>query len=95
MASSETPASTTAPEAEVQKIDAPQTDAPNSGVAEAQTDGAFAAPGGDFIQDPEWDVEVKLKDLQADPNNPLYSIKSFNDLQLCVEPRLPLLLQLT
>ena len=51
----------------------------------AVNDGAFAVPGGDFIQDPEWDVQVKLKDLQADPNNPLYSIKSFNDLQLYEE----------
>lgn len=55
---------------------------PQSDLASAQGDGTFNAPGGDFIQDPEWDVEVKLKDLQADPDNPLYSIKSFNDLQL-------------
>ncbi|KAF2757621.1 P-loop containing nucleoside triphosphate hydrolase protein [Pseudovirgaria hyperparasitica] len=57
-------------------------EAPKSDISAAQTDGAFAAPGGDYIQDPEWDVQVKLKDLQADPNNPLYSIKSFNELQL-------------
>lgn len=31
-----------------------------------------------------YDVAVKLADLQADPNNPLYSVKSFDDLGLYV-----------
>ncbi|KAI9891526.1 MAG: RNA helicase required for poly(A+) mRNA export [Vezdaea aestivalis] len=32
------------------------------------------------LHEPTYDVEVKLSDMQADPNNPLYSIKSFEDL---------------
>jgi ATP-dependent RNA helicase DDX19/DBP5 len=46
------------------------------------TDGAGEAQGGSNLQESEYDVEVKLSDLQADPNNPLYSVKSFEDLGL-------------
>lgn len=49
-----------------------------------QADGA-ASTTGDNLQEPEYDVEVKLSDMQADPNNPLYSIKSFGDLGLYVD----------
>ena len=49
----------------------------------AQTDGAtehqFGTP---FLSEPSYDVNVKLSDVQADPNNPLYSIKKFEDLGL-------------
>ncbi|KAF2858399.1 P-loop containing nucleoside triphosphate hydrolase protein [Piedraia hortae CBS 480.64] len=34
------------------------------------------------LREPEFDVNVKLADLQADPDNPLYSVKSFQDLNL-------------
>lgn len=51
-----------------------------------QTDGAGEELGGSNLQEPEYDVEVKLSDIQADPNNPLYSIKSFNELGLWVSP---------
>lgn len=34
------------------------------------------------LSEPEFDVNVKLADLQDDPNNPLYSVKSFDDLNL-------------
>lgn len=34
------------------------------------------------LVDPEYDVEVKLADQQADPNSPLYSAKSFEALGL-------------
>lgn len=52
-------------------------------VAETQTDGATPATGGGGgLQEPEYDVEVKLADLQADPNNPLFSAKTFEDLNL-------------
>lgn len=47
-----------------------------------QTDGAPAELGGSDLQEPEYTVEVKLSDLQADPNNPLYSVKNFDDLGL-------------
>jgi hypothetical protein len=49
--------------------------------------GANEAPGdgdgdGDGIKEPEWDVIVELADQQADPSNPLFSIKGFNELNL-------------
>jgi hypothetical protein len=50
------------------------------------TDGASEVLGGSNLQEPEYDVEVKLSDLQADPNNPLFSVKSFEDLGLYVHP---------
>ena len=48
------------------------------------SDGAPAAQGGSDLHEPEYDVEVKLSDLQDDPNNPLYSAKSFEELELWV-----------
>lgn len=50
----------------------------------ANKDGASEALGGSNLQEPEYDVEVKLSDLQADPNNPLFSVKSFENLGLYV-----------
>lgn len=52
-----------------------------SAPAQDQTDGA-ADTTGENLREPEWDVNVKLSDMQADPNNPLYSIKSFAELGL-------------
>lgn len=45
-------------------------------------DGATSELHGSELQEPDYTVEVKLSDLQADPNNPLYSVKSFDDLGL-------------
>ncbi|KAI9754950.1 MAG: RNA binding protein snu13 [Chaenotheca gracillima] len=45
-----------------------------------QVDGAAEANGGSELREPEYDVHVKLSDIQADPNNPLYSVKSFEEL---------------
>lgn len=48
-----------------------------------QSDGAAEPQGGSVgIIEPEFDVNVKLADAQADPNNPLYSIKTFEQLGL-------------
>lgn len=48
-----------------------------------QTDGASEALGGDSIVDNSgFDVHVKLSDLQANPDDPLFSIKSFEELGL-------------
>ena len=47
-----------------------------------QTDGSSAPLGGSDLHEPDYTVEVKLSDLQADPNNPLYSVKSFGELGL-------------
>lgn len=55
------------------------------GLEGAQTDGAPHVPdGSSALVEPEFDVEVKLSDLQADPNNPLYSAKTFEQLNLLV-----------
>ncbi|KAL2844724.1 P-loop containing nucleoside triphosphate hydrolase protein [Aspergillus pseudoustus] len=51
-----------------------------------QTDGAAGQMGGSDLHEPEYTVEVKLSDLQADPNNPLFSVKNFEDLGL--DPRI-------
>lgn len=47
-----------------------------------QHDGASEVQMGSSLLEPEFNVDVKLNDLQADPNNPLYSVKNFSDLQL-------------
>jgi ATP-dependent RNA helicase DDX19/DBP5 len=39
------------------------------------------APDTNLIQN-RYEVAVKLQDLQADPNSPLYSVKSFEELGL-------------
>ncbi|EMC99068.1 hypothetical protein BAUCODRAFT_65106 [Baudoinia panamericana UAMH 10762] len=55
----------------------------NGSLEEAQQDGATQWMGGtQGLDEPEFDVNVKLADLQDDPNNPLYSAKSFDDLNL-------------
>jgi ATP-dependent RNA helicase DDX19/DBP5 len=52
-------------------------------VADAQKDGATGFMSGSLgLDEPEFDVNVKLADLQEDPNNPLYSAKTFEDLHL-------------
>ena len=54
-----------------------------SDVSNAQTDGASGSMGGSSgIYDPSYEVNVKLSDLQANPDDPLYSIKSFEELGL-------------
>ncbi|KAJ5555314.1 hypothetical protein N7535_007753 [Penicillium sp. DV-2018c] len=59
------------------------TDVSDTTTAEASNDGASAlAQGSAELEEPEYSVAVKLSDLQADPNNPLYSVKSFEDLGL-------------
>ena len=48
-----------------------------------QTDGASDKLGGSQgIIEPDYEVNVTLADVQADPSNPLYSIKSFDQLGL-------------
>ena len=67
-ASTELPSSTTAEEPKEPNI--------------SQMDGATEPFFGSQLQEPDYTVDVKLADLQADPNNPLYSIKSFEELGL-------------
>ena len=49
---------------------------------DGQVDGATEPFGGSELQEPDFEVEVKLADMQADPNNPLYSASSFEQLGL-------------
>jgi ATP-dependent RNA helicase DDX19/DBP5 len=52
-------------------------------LSKAQTDGATEAfNGASGIYEPNYEVDVQLSDLQADPNNPLNSIKTFEELGL-------------
>ena len=54
-----------------------------SNLAQAQTDGVAEPENGTTgIIESSYDVNVKLSDLQADPNDPLFSAKSFQDLGL-------------
>ncbi|KAG0138270.1 P-loop containing nucleoside triphosphate hydrolase protein [Tuber indicum] len=41
--------------------------------------------GGSGLNEPEYEVAVKLADLQGDPHSPLYSVKRFEDLGLSQE----------
>jgi hypothetical protein len=49
-----------------------------------QHDGAAEPFGGSQLQEPQYAVEIKLADMQADPNNPLYSAATFEQLGLYV-----------
>ena len=54
-----------------------------SDLAKAQSDGATEPLGGSSgIYEPSYEVDVKLSDIQANPDDPLYSIKSFEELGL-------------
>ncbi|KAI9742298.1 MAG: RNA helicase required for poly(A+) mRNA export [Claussenomyces sp. TS43310] len=53
---------------------------PSTSLDQAQGDGSVENLGGSALQEGEYDVEVKLSDLQADVNNPLYSVSSFENL---------------
>ncbi|KAL9017187.1 MAG: hypothetical protein Q9185_005477 [Variospora sp. 1 TL-2023] len=60
-----------------------ETEPKDSDLAQAQLDGATETQGGTpMIEEPGYEVNVKLSDVQDDPNNPLYSIKRFEDLGL-------------
>jgi hypothetical protein len=56
-----------------------------------QMDGATEPFNGSQLHEPDYLVELKLADMQADPNNPLYSIKSFDELGLLVHLSHPFL----
>lgn len=68
------------PGAEASQKDEVKKDGSGADGGAAQADGAGVVRNGSQLQEPEYDVEVKLSDIQADPNNPLYSVKSFEEL---------------
>ncbi|KAF1918362.1 P-loop containing nucleoside triphosphate hydrolase protein [Ampelomyces quisqualis] len=76
--------SSSEPTKEPAKEPAKETTAESS-LAQAQVDGSGEPANGSPLADTEYKVEVKLADMQADPNNPLYSAKSFEELQLTEE----------
>jgi len=59
-----------------------ETPAEESSVEQAQVDGSGPAGNGATMVETEFNVEVKLADMQADPNNPLFSAKTFEELKL-------------
>ncbi|KAJ4305690.1 RNA helicase required for poly(A+) mRNA export [Kalmusia sp. IMI 367209] len=58
---------------------------PTQSTAADQIDGSGPPGNGGPLADTELKVEVKLADLQADPNNPLFSAASFEELNLSEE----------
>jgi ATP-dependent RNA helicase DDX19/DBP5 len=57
--------------------------AADDSLEKAQNDGASTWMHGSVgLDEPEFDVNVKLADLQANPDNPLYSAKTFEELNL-------------
>lgn len=58
--------------------------ADESSLPEAQTDGAAETQDDSLIHATQYEVEVKLSDLQGDVNSPLHSISSFEDLGMYV-----------
>lgn len=55
---------------------------PTEDTSQAQTDGAGQPFNGSGLHEPDYNVEVKLADMQADPNNPLFSATTFEQLGL-------------
>lgn len=53
-----------------------------TGAAEAQVDGAVEELGGSGLQEPDWDVEVSLSDLQANEATPFHSAAQWQDMGL-------------
>lgn len=47
-------------------------------------DGSVEPLGGSGLHDGEFDVEVKLSDMQSDVHNPLYSVNTFEELGMYV-----------
>lgn len=68
------------------EVASPATETPSKlpGPSDAipQVDGATSPFGGSSLQEPDYQVEIKLADMQADPNNPLFSATSFEQLGL-------------
>jgi ATP-dependent RNA helicase DDX19/DBP5 len=67
-------------------VETPSKGGPSLGGAQAdraendQTDGASEPQGGSGLHDAQYEVEVKLSDIQGDSSSPLFSIASFEQL---------------
>jgi ATP-dependent RNA helicase DDX19/DBP5 len=62
------------------EVASPTVAPPENPLEQAQGDGS--ADDGSGLQDVQYDVEVKLSDLQGDQTSPLYSVQSFEDLSM-------------
>ncbi|KAK2625887.1 hypothetical protein QTJ16_005199 [Diplocarpon rosae] len=51
-----------------------------SSLADAQVDGTVENLGGSGLHDAQYEVEVKLSDIQGDTNSPLFSVSTFEEL---------------
>lgn len=73
----EQPSTTEAP------ADAPaDTQANAEAEIDGQVDGTIETLGGSGLQEPEWDVEVSLSDLQNNEATPFHSATTWQDLGL-------------
>ncbi|KAK6462290.1 RNA helicase required for poly mRNA export [Scheffersomyces coipomensis] len=85
----EAPADTTTKEDKIVKEDVPVVEKKEEPkveepVVEKKEDSKVETPETNLISS-TYDVKVKLADIQADPNSPLYSVKSFEELGLSPE----------
>jgi ATP-dependent RNA helicase DDX19/DBP5 len=62
------------------EVASPTEEKPSSTIEAAQTDGAAEPQGGSGLHDAQYEVEVKLSDIQGDESSPLFSISSFEQL---------------
>ena len=85
-AATATPSETTGQPAETSNKPAETTSQPEATLSAAQNDGipppGDGAPSG--LNEPEYDVNVTLADLQANKDHPLYSAQTFEELNLYV-----------
>jgi ATP-dependent RNA helicase DDX19/DBP5 len=80
----EAPASTSTETPAEATVENPAEAAQEGSVAGAQLDGSGPPGNGSAFAESEFKVEVKLADRQKDPNDPLFSAKSFEELKLYV-----------
>ena len=66
----------------VAAADVPATDATAGG----QADGTVEELGGSGLQEPEWDVEISLSELQQNEATPFHSAQQWDDLGLYENP---------
>lgn len=65
-------------------IEPATTAAADSTVEDAQLDGTVEGLGGSGLQEPEWDVEVSLSELQNNEATPFHSATTWQELGLYV-----------
>ncbi|EKD15293.1 uncharacterized protein L3040_001660 [Drepanopeziza brunnea f. sp. 'multigermtubi'] len=53
---------------------------PESSLGDAQLDGSSLPHGGSGLHDAQYEVEVKLSDIQGDESSPLFSVSTFESL---------------